>query len=907
MHPREVSSVAGIYGLSPLHQATQLSLYGAKAANLARLINLGIPVPAGFVIDDGMFREHLRAAKLTDWIEDVVARLDYNDPTQVQEASARIRERVQASSMQRHLFDAVERNCNSLSGQGAYIVRSSAIGEDSGEFSFAGQLDSIGDVHTPTQLEAAILRCWASYWSARTLSYQHGTRASLAGLAVIVQRQVSAVISGVLFTRPPVGEWPQADGMIAEYCYGPGAALVSGEINPGRFVVFRDIQDWRKLCDPEQDTNSAAFGLDQNWIGQLRDCATQIEQSFGTPQDIEWVVDAGGNVFIVQARPITVGRNDFEERRSVTWSNANINENYPGPVSPLLYSIASQAYTHYFRNLGIAIGVSTSRIRQMENVFRCVVGVHGAHLYYNLTSIHDLLRMAPYGERLVRYFNQFVGAEEEPVATTSAQTFIDGPRNRFLQACEFLRIAVKTSLRLTRLRPGIEHFERVVDEFARSTDTDALQRKSELELAVDLRRFMEIRLHHWVDASVADGASMLSYGLLWNLLDRWAPQSSGDGGYGAVLSGLDDLVSTEPVVALWQLSDRVRVNPDLARLFDATPAKEIRQRIIEGAEDPAFSAFLKALNRYLDHYGFRCSGELMLTTPDYRERPEDLLEIIKGALQQRDASPLVVLEQQRKERLRQTTRLLDGLKRQRASRWSPWPSRAVVMRRMLAWTQRSIGFRERARFRQSLLYSRLRGIVLAIGERLSARGVLADRDEIFYLTVDEIDSLLQGRSMFPASVGKLVALRASEHQRLGKLSLPDSFTIGEGRYLNSTGPDGARADSTPTFADSELTGVCACAGSVTASAAVLGSVKEAARLHHGDILVTQQTDPGWGPVFFLIKGLIIERGGMLSHGAILAREFGIPAIVGVKGATRRIRHGSKLALRAGEGIVSILD
>ena len=126
---------------------------------------------------------------------------------------------------------------------------------------------------------------------------------------------------------------------------------------------------------------------------------------------------------------------------------------------------------------------------------------------------------------------------------------------------------MKTGLRLARLRPGIEHFERIVDEFARSTDTDALQQKSELELAVDLRRFMEIRLHHWVDASVADGASMLSYGLLQNLLDRWVPQASGNGEYGAVLSGLDDLVSTEPVVALWQLSDRVRVNPDLARLF----------------------------------------------------------------------------------------------------------------------------------------------------------------------------------------------------------------------------------------------------------------------------------------------------------------------------------------------------
>jgi len=375
----------------PLPQATSAATVGGKAANLARLIASGAPVPDGFVLTSSA-------------VQHFVAE---------QERSRR--------DVEGEVLRAWTQLAATLT-----IVRSSAVGEDSEDASFAGQLDSIPQVSTSDELRTAILKVWESQWSDRVVAYQAARDTFLGGMGIIVQRQVDAAVSGVLFTVSPTS----AGHMLLEYCGGLGEALVSGSINPGRVSIARGDFTCQRLATDGKDVV-----LNDVQMKALALLALDLERSFGAPQDIEWTIDHEGRLWIVQSRPITTSkltpngsagatrpdRPGGPHEPLVFWSNANVNENFPQPISPLLYSVARAGYYHYFRNLGRAFGVSGHRLAQMDPSLRQIIGVHGARMYYNLTSIHCVLRSAPFGDLLAGSFDQFVGAEHNDGEVTHSR------------------------------------------------------------------------------------------------------------------------------------------------------------------------------------------------------------------------------------------------------------------------------------------------------------------------------------------------------------------------------------------------------------------------------------------------------------------------------------------------------
>jgi pyruvate,water dikinase len=390
-----------------------------------------------------------------------------------------------------------------------------------------------------------------------------------------------------------------------------------------------------------------------------------------------------------------------------------------------------------------------------------------------------------------------------------------------------------------------------------------------------LRDFMDIRLNRWLDASLADAASMVCYGALQRLLENaYGPGSSV---HSSLLKAIPDVISGEPVHRLWELSRLIRGNAALRELFERESGEVLRQLAV----DPRFAVFQAELTRYLDDWGFRCSEELMLTRPSFQENPAPLIDMLRAYAQRDGSSPANALREQEADRVGETRRVLAELGDRSLWRGFPGLTYARVLRTLLPWTHAAIRFRERARMKQALLYSRCRRIALAIGEHLVSRGTLEEHDDVFFLSVAEIDELLSGAAMFPHDIRALVRERRRAHDRLAATTPPDAFTLGEGEYWDSDSVDRAITPERPA-GDRTLRGTSACGGRATGRATVLRDVTEAARLERGDVLVTRQTDPGWGPVFFLIAGLVIERGGMLSHGAIIAREFGIPCVVGVR-------------------------
>jgi pyruvate,water dikinase len=454
-------------------------------------------------------------------------------------------------------------------------------------------------------------------------------------------------------------------------------------------------------------------------------------------------------------------------------------------------------------------------------------------------------------------------------------------------------MAACTTWQYVGLRHRVETFEKTADAFAARTHPNRLRHLTLPQLLEELRAFVTIRNDRWKNASLADTASMVCYALLQSTLKACG---CGPAMHNRLLRALPGVPSSIPPIRLWELSRIVRADARLTELFATQHATQILHAV---RHDERLAAFRRAFEQFLEDWGFRSSAELMLTVPSLQEDPLPAVELLKQYAATDGESPVAAIAAQSAERLAETSRLL-----RQVARGAPATAAAVWL--LVRWTQRAIAYRERARLKQALLYTRCRRIALAIGARAFSAGLLHRQDDIFMLTCQEIDELGSGRAMFPYRVHELVELRRREHELLAAMHPPDTIRLPEGEYLHLR--THIRAASDPHTDNNEhavLPGTGACGGRANARAAVLTDVRQAHRLERGDVLVTRQTDPGWGPVFCLISGLVIERGGMLSHGAIIAREFGLPCIVGVKDATRRIPHGAHVTIDGDLGICTI--
>lgn len=883
---------------------------GAKAYSLGEMSRLGFPVPPGFVLSDDAFQEFLDHNDFRSAIKIMCENLDPACTDRLRETSQAVRALIRSGKIPAGIRDEIALWRARIVPGATLIVRSSAVGEDSGEASFAGQLDSFLNIDSSAELEEALLSCWSSYWSERSLFYQLARRVQLRGMGVVIQQMVRSRISGVLFTQPPARSGKDDDRLVVEYCFGYGEALVSGQINPGRVTISRTDLTSKRETSPDQpfDPTDEALLFGKDRLTRLAKTGMKLEKQFRGPQDIEWTMDESGNLFIVQSRPITacpaLCSQSPSGRPLVIWSNANVNENFPEPISPLLYSIASAGYYHYFRNLGAAFGIARRRLWAMEHQLRNIIGVHFGRMYYNLSNIHSALRRAPFGELWVEDFNTFVGTKKTGDPSDDATNRGERRRGRLAEWLELCFIALKTLQQYLALSKSVETFERAVSDYSERTRPERLKERSLNDLLTDFRGFLEIRFHRWNNAALADAASMVCYGMLKRFIHREFPESDEASLHNTLLKGLRDVVSSVPAIKIWELSRRVQKNPALELLFRTKESEEIASAL---HENEGFNEFRRELGDFVEHWGFRTSGELMLTVPSFQENPLDLLDLIKGYVEVEGASPAEVIRRQDIDRAAKTAEILAILSKRRLLALVPFVTKAHVARTLLRWTHRSIALRERARLKQALLYSRCRRIALAIGERMVTLRYLANRDDVFFLTYQELDQLLSGGAMFPDQTRELAAMRKRDHARFSTLNPPDTIEIPEGVYLPMPNGSPVEQDATSKpVGSAKLTGTSACGGQTTGRATILRDISESRLLKPGDVLVARQTDPGWGPVFFLIRGLVLERGGMLSHGAIIAREFGIPSVVGVENATERILQGATVCVDGDNGLVTIV-
>jgi phosphohistidine swiveling domain-containing protein len=834
-----------------LAEATDPARVGGKAAALGELIRAGFRVPPGEVLPREAFDAFV--APVATGIEQILGALDASDPLALERGASEI-----AALLLGRPVPSPRLSGAGLSGPIA--VRSSAVGEDTGSASFAGQLDSCLDVRSDG-VDSAIRRVWTSLYGARCLAYQHARSARLETMGVIVQQQIEGLVSGVLFTEDP----DDRDRLRLEYCEGMGEALVSGRVVPHSF----GLDEPRELPL-----------LESAVVSDLLDVGKRIAQLRGGPQDIEWTWD-GQQLWVLQARPITT--------EWAVYSNANINENYPGPVIPLLQSIARTSYQHYFRTIAESYGFAPRRVAAMDRAFANLVEVHGQRLYYDVSNIHAVLRMAPMGDTFAEMFNGFVGVSSRTEPRASDVTWVRGSAGRAKEVAELAWMGLSVTRSYARLTRRVEAFEETVDRYAQRTR----EPETLLDALLDqVEGFLDIRRYRWRGPALADGACMVCTGLLQRFLERHFDEP-GDVLMHGLLRGLPDIVSSEPPKQLWRLSRQIRTAPGLGELFTRSTPEVLSALGWDGRRFDAQQPFALELQGFLDDWGFRCTGELMLTVDSFQEQPAAMIDMLRSYATVDDDGPDAVIARQAAARIAQTEALAARLPATR--RWA--------LRTLLDATARSLALRERARLKQALLYRRFRRVVLALGARLHEQGRMGAPDDVLFLTWPELLSLRRGdadsatigerrrrfveESAWPEPPPRLVRLR-------GRRWVPD---------LSSSSAEGRTPAADPTV----LRGLAAAAGRITARATVARSQQDFHKVAAGDILVAPQTDPGWATVLFLVKGLVTERGGLLSHGAIIAREFGIPSVVAVDRATERIPQHAVIELDGDLGHVRILE
>ncbi len=758
-------------------------------------------------------------------------------------------------------------------GYATVAVRSSAVGEDSRQHSYAGQYHSVLHV-VREELAAAIAAVWQSAFAAHVLHYCEPDRRPSVWEhipAVIIQQMVAADVAGVAFSSDPVsGRWQQA---IVAASHGTGDALLSGTTAGDSYAVTLDGE----VTVQQQADTSLVLAVAQ--VVQIASLARQIAALRGTPQDIEWAL-AGGQLCLLQARPITTMSADPDGSLRL-WDNSNLIESYSGRTTPLTFSFARRAYAEVYRVFCRIIGVPPAVINEHRAMFEQMIGLHNGQMYYNLFNWYRLVSLLP-GYNVNRSFlENMMGVSEALPAELAATLPISTLQGKLHEGLKLVG-GVGGLLDAYRRLPHLQkQFNARLARVLGTTPPDLGRMRTD-ELVSYYRRLEGELLANWDAPIVNDFAAMIWYGVLRKLTTAWCDDTNGTL-YSALLSGSSESISGEPVRRIYALAAIAARAPSFAATLCNAPLPVI-ERDMQAM--PTFAAGYRA---YLRQFGDRCIAELKLESPTLNDNPLPLLRSI-GLLACQPDRPATPPTSEPQFHAAQAT-VRQKLRHQ--------PHRRALVAWVLARTRAALHNRETMRFERTRVFGRARAVFRELGQRFVLLRLLDNADDIFYLEVEEILGYCEGTAT-STNLRELVAVRRAAFAHYASLpALPNRFET------SGIAPLGRTARPRPVVARADtalLQGTPASPGTVRGRVQRVWSPAETA-LIPGAVLVAAHTDPGWVLLFPAAGGLIVERGNPLSHAAIVAREMGLPAVVGIAGVTTLLEDGELVELDGQQGTV----
>ena len=858
-----------------LHEVdeTQLALVGGKGAHMGALSRIeGIRVPDGFCVTTHAFRQIMaQAAPSVEHLLDQLASLNPDDREAIRTLSARIRRTIEDIAIPGDLAAAITRALSRLGEQTPCAVRSSATAEDLPTASFAGQQDTYLNVVGPTEILRHVSRCWASQFTERAVTYRqrNGIDHRTVAMAVVVQRMVFPRASGILFTADPVTGNRRVATVDAGF--GLGEALVSGLVNPDVFkvrdgdVVARTIAAKQRAVNalPTGGTQAVEIDPQRQEEPALTDAQAvrlvhlgrRIEEYFGCPQDIEWCL-ADDDFQIVQSRPITTlfPLPETADQGNRIYVSVGHQQMMTDPMKPLGLSMwkltamapMTEAGGRLFVDATRALSTPAGRTGLLDLVGRGDPLTRDA--LETVLDRDDFLPLLPDPAP----GTSPAGGAPAPIATDPA--VVDGLIERSRASIDALRrdIATKAGPALFDFLPeAFEEHKRVL--------TDPLNHQA-IMAGMEATWWLNDKLHEWLGEKNAADTLTLS-----------AP----------------DNITSEMGLALLDVADVIRPHPEVVAFLQNVEDDSFLDELPKHAGG---TRARDAIEGYLDRYGMRCAGEIDITRPRWRESPSTLVPAIldnvrnfePGAAQRR-------FEQGRQEAWKKEQ---DVLNRLRAL--PDGESKADETQRMIKRVRTFIGYREYPKYDIVTRYFLYKQALMKEAERLVQAKVLPEKEDVFYLTFQELHDAVRSNRVDD----RLVRQRKEAFQTYHALT-PSRVLTSEGETINGA----HRRDDVP---DGALAGLPVSGGTVEGRARVILDMGQA-DLEPGDILVTAFTDPSWSPLFVGIAGLVTEVGGLMTHGAVIAREYGLPAVVGVDRATRLIRDGQRIRVHGSDGYVEILS
>jgi phosphoenolpyruvate synthase/pyruvate phosphate dikinase len=859
---------------------TDVGVAGGKGANLGELSRLeGVRVPDGFCISTEAFKRVTGAAPAIAGLIDRLAALRAEDRDAIRELSAAIREGIEATAIPEDIREAIGRFLSRLGEREAYAVRSSATAEDLPDASFAGQQDTYLNVIGKPTILKHVSRCWASLFSERAVAYrlQHGIDQRKVYMAVVVQKMLLPQAAGVSFTADPVTANRKVTSI--EACFGLGEALVSGLVNADRYQV-RDGRVISKAIATKQLLTRALEGggtlerpleperqnrqvLTEAQIVRLALLGRQIEGHFAQPQDIEWCL-VEDEFHIVQSRPITTlyPVPQAGEPGNRVYVSVGHQQMMTDAMKPLGLSLhQSSAARHMYAAGGRLFVDITEQLASPagRDVILNVLGRHDPLIEDALMTIiqrGDFIESPP-GDPHVPGSGQ-----GKPSAWSAGfQSQIDDDP------------AIVADL-IARSQASIGALKR---DIATKSGTGLLDFIME-DVQLSKQRLTEPQNFGAIMAGMNAATWINDHMMEW-----LGEKSAAD----ALAQSAPNNVTSEMGLALLDVSDVIRPHPEVVRY-------------LQHAKDDAFLEGLlplsggreahDAIAAYLDKYGMRCTGEIDVTRTRWREAPTMLVPLILSNIKTFEPGEgSRRLERGRRESSKKERELLERLQQ-----LPDGEQKVAETRRMINRLRTFIGYREYPKYGIVNRYFLYKLALLEEADRLEQAHVIHEREDIYYLTFQELREVVRTHELSD----EIISQRKVEHERNQKLFPPRVITsdgeVVAGAYKRADLPAGA------------LVGLAVSAGVVEGRARVLSDMADA-ELDSGDILVTAFTDPSWTPLFLSIQALVTEVGGLMTHGAVIAREYGLPAVVGVENATRLIKDGQRIRVHGTDGYVELLQ
>jgi len=883
----------------PMHRA----MVGGKFACQQRMMRDGLPIPRFFCLTRKYFDRvflHIR-----NEVKTVLDGIAFNDWESARSGSEEIRsifEKISLTDAQAN--EILGRFDRMFSRDTLVSVRSSMIGhrpdesEDSQDHAFAGLSESFLYVRRDQVLDKIRL-CWASGFSQEALLYRHRQGMDPLGFSVAVgiQEMVFGERSFVLFTCDP--NTASRDTVIISG-YGIGEGVVQE-----RVPVDHYLKNWHtgeitaKLTRKTSKLTFAAekgYGLVEKVVpegNQDKPCLTEdeitrlatvgkeIERLFKCPQDIEGTFAADGELYLLQSRPVV-----FDYRRQRVWTNANITESFPGVTSTLTYSLARFVYRVIFYDGYRQMGWGAKVLHDHADSLDRMIGFLRGRIYYSLTALYLLHSLNPLFPLFRGYWERMMGFQSS--YQTKSPGLLQEVMGRAAFAMKLLRAVLIILYRYATHQKGIEKFHGWWEGLISPLRGKSFDQEDLLVRVDEFHRVWREVGNHWGITLTNDTFLPMAYGLAESLFKKWRLNED-QALLCDLLCGGEPLLSVEIIFSSVRLAEEVRSEPSLREVFENRSPTELWGMIEEELIDPCFC---RAVKRHLHLYGDRGLHELKMEQPNIRQEPWALLKTIQGYARS-EVTVQGFVDRERKVRT-DAERLLKH-------RLTRHPLRRAILHLLLPTLRRLIGNRENARYCRSELFGFSKNIFRSIGLHFADQGLLASAEDIAHLSMDEVFGYIDGTGV-TENLKTLAEVRKMEYKENLKVETPIQLTtLGPVRENVLEVPE-IRVDGRAV-----LRGLGSSPGKVTGTARIVLDPTDPPPFTEDMILVARETDPGWLFMMLASKGLVVERGSMLSHTAITGRKFGIPTVVSVPDATRIIRDGAQLEMDGGSGRITLLD